>query len=372
MFNFIKTMTVAVLFLAAAAMFAPTGVARAADVADSPPKPVKAKPTTDIPFFLIIDDRVTYAWMPKGVSPGAFSVRPDGSISGTTAKSVYAFSHFDSWAYGTNSFTISMYKSDHNDPAAPCANAGVLLDGTPATCAGESEVVGLLRSTFGWNELFNTKAFSIGPLHNISFEVGGMAQTQNALAAGAARIFVGGLQFAFELPYKGYFNVAPMIDKHIDHNAFLQCGFLGSTPGVDCLSDGNQEFKATWTVETNYYMDLGFLPENMRYFAISGRAAWVGPKGNFNAPLGIASGGTPTKTEFNSEPIRLTFDAGKAAWGNKYSHAVDLWVAYRYWQNKLGFDHNNAPGVCTLGGVGSQSNNSCTESTVYAGVTVKF
>jgi hypothetical protein len=80
-----------------------------------------------------------------------------------------------------------------------------------------------------------------------------------------------------------------------------------------------------------------------------------------------------TKTEFNSKPIRLTVDASKAVWGAQYSHFVDLWVAYRYWQNKFGPDHNSAPGVCTLtaGGV-TRSTNSCTEETVYAGVTVKF
>ena len=57
--------------------------------------------------------------------------------------------------------------------------------------------------------------------------------------------------------------------------------------------------------------------------------------------------------------------------GPKYSHFVDLWVAYRYWQNKFGLDHNAMPGVCTLAANG-QSTNSCTELTVYGGVTVKF
>jgi len=48
---------------------------------------------------------------------------------------------------------------------------------------------------------------------------------------------------------------------------------------------------------------------------------------------------------------------------------VTTWVAYRYWQNKFGLDHNKS-GACIIStGV---SNNSCTESTVYAGVTVKF
>jgi hypothetical protein len=119
-------------------------------------------------------------------------------------------------------------------------------------------------------------------------------------------------------------------------------------------------------------MDLGFLPEDMRYFSISGRAGWYGPKGDNSAPLvfnGTGSNSTATKIELNSEPIRLTFDAGKALWGEKRSHFVDVWVAWRYWQNKYGLDHDASPGICTVAGV---STNSCTESTVYTGVTVKF
>src|SRR6266550_4686543 len=71
------------------ATLAPAGFAGAADVA------VKAKPITDVPFFFVIDDRVTFSWMPKGTDPGMFSVRPDGSINGKTAKQVYSFTHFD-------------------------------------------------------------------------------------------------------------------------------------------------------------------------------------------------------------------------------------------------------------------------------------
>src|ERR1700690_2962997 len=149
-------------------MLAPASFASAADL----PYKVKAKPVPDVPFFFVIDDRATYSYMPKGTDPGAFSVKPGGGINGTTAKSVYSFTHFDAWAYGTNFFTISMFKSDHNDPAGPCSTAGVLLSGAAANCAGATEFYGLIRSTFGWNELFGTKAFSMGPLHNISFEVG--------------------------------------------------------------------------------------------------------------------------------------------------------------------------------------------------------
>lgn len=351
---------------------ATSGLAVAAD-ADLPVK-AKVKPVADVPFFSVIDDRITYSWMPKGTDPGMYSVRPDGSINGTTAKSVYSFTHFDAWAYGTNFFLVSLYKSDKNDPASPCVAPGVTVNGGASNCAGESDIFGLIRSTFGFNEIFNTKAFSVGPLRNVSFEVGAQAEASNLFFAPNHRAVVAGLQFAFDLPYKGYFNVAPLAYKEWHHNAFIQCGFLTFNPGVDCTADGNRSFNTTWAIETNWYMDLGFLPENMQYFSISGRAAWYGPKGDQNAPLvgtGVGRFSTATKTEFNSEPIRLTFDASKALAGPKYSHLVDVWVAYRYWQNKLGLDHNASPGVCTIAATG-QSTNSCTESTVYAGITMKF
>jgi hypothetical protein len=353
---------------------APASFASAADL----PYKVKAKPVPDIPFFLVIDDRITYSYIFKGTDPGNYTINPNGTVNGNTAKQVYSFTHFDVWGYGTNFFTISMFKSDHNDAANPCLGAPTstaIIGGGNSNCAGATEIYGLIRSTFGWNELFGTKAFSMGPLHNISFEVGADANTENNFLTPAKRDFVAGLQFAFDLPYKGYINVAPLAYKEINHNAFDQCGLFGpGVPGVTCLIDGNTNFHTTWAVEINYYMELGFLPENMQYFAISGRAGFYGPKGNQNAPLGPLGGGTPTKTELNSEPIRLTFDASKAIWGAKYSQFVTTWVAWRYWQNKFGLDHNTAlggPGVCVLAGT-TISTNTCTENTVYAGVTVKF
>ena len=145
---------------------------------------------------------------------------------------------------------------------------------------------------------------------------------------------------------------------------------------MTCLIDGNTNFNPTWAVETNYYMDLGFLPENMQYFSISGRAGWYGTKGDGEQPAAVhvwylRLSNTATKIEFNSEPIRLTFDASKAFWGAKYSHFVDVWVAYRYWQNKFGLDHNRCQHGLQHRGR-RQSNNTCTESTVYTGITVKF
>jgi hypothetical protein len=365
---------VSIAAIVSLATFASVGQTLAADL----PAKAPAKKSQDLPFFLLIDDRVTFSWMPKGTDPGVFSTRPDGSANGKTAIQVYSFTHFDIWAYGTNFFTISMYKSDKNDPANPCTGPGAIFNpgtgvATPASCAGATEYYGLFRSTFGWNEIFDTKAFSYGPLHNISFEVGMDAGTKNNYLAYSKQSLVAGLQFGFDLPYKGYFNVSPLLSwDYANHNGFAQCGsgFSGPVAGVSCLADGQRSFNPTWAIETNYYMNLGFLPESMQYWSISGRAALYGPKGTEANPLPYSfPGNIQTKIEFNSEPIRLTFDASKFALGEKYSHFVDVWVAYRYWQNKLGLDHSNSTFCNVTPGV---SNGTCTESTVYTGITAKF
>ncbi|MEA2891819.1 MAG: hypothetical protein QOI05_2612 [Bradyrhizobium sp.] len=366
-----RSKAIAAVALSLAAL-APASFASAADM------PVKAvKPIVDVPFFFVIDDRVTYSYIPTAAQPGMFTVNPNGSINAKTAKQVYSFTHFDAWAYGTNFFTISLFKSDHNDPANPCINAGITATFAPASCAGATEIYGLFRSTFGFNQIFNTKAFSIGPLHDVSFEVGMDANTENRYFGAAKRDVVAGLQFAFDLPYKGYFNVAPLVYwEFYNHNSFAQCGsgFSGPVAGVSCLTDGNTSFKPTWAVETNYYMDLGFMPPEYQFFSISGRAGWYGKKGTDTEPLpaSVANGIYNTAVEFNSEPIRLTFDASKAVWGPKYTHFVDVWVAYRYWQNKFGLDHNRAFACTAVVGGATVSNGSCTESSVYSGITVKF
>src|ERR1700749_3163564 len=103
------------------ATLASVGSAHAADL------PVKAaKKAPDLPFFLVIDDRVTYSYIFDAAQPGMWSLKPDGTINSKTTKQVYSFTHFDLWGYGTNFFTISMFKSDHNDPAGPCTGSGVI------------------------------------------------------------------------------------------------------------------------------------------------------------------------------------------------------------------------------------------------------
>ncbi|MCK1395711.1 hypothetical protein [Bradyrhizobium sp. 1] len=302
---------------------------------------VKAMPAaTNTPFFLVNDNRLTYSYIFNAADPG---------VTSNTAKQGYSFTHFDAWAYGTNFLNATMWRADSNAPANGCKGAG-------QGCAGATEFYGILRSTFGFNELFNTRVFTYGPLRNVSFEIGADAKTVNNAVASDKRALFAGLQFAFDLPYKGFINLAPMYYQELNHNSVVQ---------GPALPSGQIRYNPTWAFEVNYYMDLGFLPSYLP-LSVSGRASIIGPKGPQTSPIPFNPiTNVQTTTEINSEPIRLTLDTSRMIWGDKYSHFLDVWVAYRYWGNKYGI----SPDSLSCKGVGL---NSCTESSLYSGVTVKF
>jgi hypothetical protein len=343
--------------------------------ADEMPLKIKAAPIPEVPFFLVNDNRLSYSYQFQGTDAGYFQPTPTGFDGKTTYQTV-ALTHFDVWQYGTNFANVSFSKANHNDPASPCTNTGVARSNITGAvvstdCGGAVSAFGSVRSTFGFNELFNTKAFTYGPLHNVSFIVGGDVGLQNAYFASNTRRLVAGLQFAVDLPYKGYINFSPMFDTEGDRNAFTECGSGFPVQGT-CNSDGQVHFQPTWMLETQYYMDLGFLPESIRYFAVSGRVALIGPKGpEKGLPVPNA---VQLATEVIAEPIRLTFDAGRAFGGKRWTHEFDLWAAWRYGNNQYG---NNADvsTVCNtvrFAGSPAISNGSCQYSSLVLGVTARF
>mgnify|MGYP000337755773 CR=1 FL=1 len=270
----------------------------------------------------------------------------DPGVRGKFGKNVFSFTHFDVWAMGTNFFTVDLLKSPSADPSSPCQPFQTNLG-----CAGATEIYGLFRSTLGLNQLLGTKAFSMGPLSNVSLEVGADFNTENTLLAPAKKSLVAGLQFSFGLPYKGYFNISPLYFKEWNHN------------GLNAAGAQSTEFDGTWAIETVYAMPLGFLPESVP-LTFSGRAAFYGPKGTGSSRI-PATIGNKTVTTFNSEQ-RLTLDVGKMAFGSSKADLVSVFVAYRYWTNKFGISETNSV-VCTTFGPGS-----CKENAATLGVNVKF
>jgi len=256
-------------------------------------------------------------------------------VTDHTGKSVVTFTHFDAWAYGTNFFNIDLLKSDINDPANPCG-----LNGFPARgCEGTTEIYGFFRSTLGFKELFGWRFGNF--LTNISFKVGGDGNAVNNANAAAKKDVVGGLQFNFALPWGATFNFSPLYYSEKNHGAFI----TSVASQVDYFS--------AWRVEGALNVPLGPKGTPLSFGSLFGIN---GPKG-LCPPGECAVIAKPTKTEIFTQQS-ITLDVGQLAYGKP--NLFSIFVAYVYWQNKFGIDHNIDP----TGG--------STESTMLVGATSRF
>lgn len=211
-------------------------------------------------------------------------------------------------------------------PAAPCDFIGT------SVCSGYTEIYGLFRSTFGWNQIFNTKAFAVGPMTNIEFVVGADANTDNTTLGSAKRSIQAGLQFDFATPYKGFINIGGFAYKEWQNDGFAANGVGG---GLNL--SGKVDFDATWAIEMLYVPPLAFqpLPLTFKSFAVI-----HGPKG-CGEPCNPGPGLQRT-TEYLTQQT-LALDVGKLAWGKADQFSV--WTAYRWWKNKFGIQPNQPFGT---------------------------
>ncbi len=218
----------------------------------------------------------------------------------TTAKQVYSFTHFDIWGYGTNFFTISMYKSDHNDPGGALHGFGVpdrnvhdrkyrygywwqhvlrrrnrVLRPVPFDLRVERNLPAPRPSASARCITFRSKSAPTSRVKTLT------SLPRSAMASSVCN-------FAFDLPYKGFFNVAPLAYKEINRNAFAACQTLTGAAG--CNVDGNVEFNWTWAVEVNYYMDLGFCPRTGSTSRSAVVRAGMDRRATTSAPTGLLAG----------------------------------------------------------------------------------
>lgn len=152
---------------------------------------------------------------------------------------------------------VAVVKFRHRSPASPCT---VSSQG----CAGEEIVYGLTQSTLGFHGIFDTRTFSIGPMKSVSFKVGADGYLANKFTGAPAKGIAAGLQFAFDRPYEGYFDISPLLYKQWVYSGLPWTGF---EPG---LAHGTLDLNLTWAPEANYYVPLGFLPDTIP-LATSGR-----------------------------------------------------------------------------------------------------
>ena len=299
------------------------------------------------PVFAVNNNIVGYYYLPATTNPGA----------GQTPQNGLFFSHFDVWNYGTNFVNVQWLKATNGDappfgtPAKPCDQNGPLDPPGSSRCPGYTEIYGFFRSTFGWNQIFKTKAFSAGPLTNVEFIVGADLNTDNTTFRSARRAILGGLQFDFEMPYKGYFNVAVMGYKEWEHD-----GFASTFPSQPIPNpSGRLDFDPTWAVEVDYSQPLGS-PSSP--FFLNGFVVMHGPKG-CGEPCQPLGPGHLRTTEYLTQNV-LNFDVGQVMWNAP--KRVVIFGGYRWWKNKYGISPDQPNGFF----VGT------TESTWLAGTTMKF
>ena len=321
----IKTLALAALLAATA-----TGMANAADM------PVKAvKAVSPVPFFFVNDNSIGYRYEFVATNPGA----------GKTPKNVLNFTHFDVWAYGTNFFTVDWLKA--TSMQTPTADGG----------APYTEIYGFFRSTFGFNEVFGTKAFSAGPLTNVSLMIGADLNTDNTRLASAKRSIEAGIQFSFATPYKGFLNLTPTIYKEWQHDGFAVAFGGGTNPS------GNVDFKTTWGFEYLWVQPLAFQPLPLTFKAFG---TVHGDKG-CGEPCGAgAQQGLTRKIEWYAQE-NLELDVGKLIGYRPGMYS--MFVGYRYWVNKFGINPVQTPAAA---GNGSGNFTGTVESTWLVGANIAF
>jgi hypothetical protein len=263
--------TVMTCFLAAIAAWSPkSALAQVAErLADEQPSAAAAAPATPqkAPSPFIVNDNIFgYYYVPNATNPGA----------GETPKHVLVFNHFDVWKYGTNFVSVEFLKATNGrnppfgTPKEPCDQGGPEFPPGEEQCSGYSEIDGFVRSTLGWNQLFNTKRFEVGPLKNIEFAGGFDLNADNTTLASRKRSIQAGLQFDFSAPYKGFLNVGAYVYKEWQNDGFAETFPFQPIPNPS----GDVDFDPTWAVELNYSQPLGTSP-----FKYKSLLVLHGPKG---------------------------------------------------------------------------------------------
>ena len=215
----IKAIAAAALSLAA---LAPAGFASAADL----PVKAKAKPVADVPFFFVIDDRVTYLLDAQGYRSRQLLGQSERHHQRQDRQAGL-------FVHPLRRLGLRHQLLHHLDVQVGSQRSGLALHRTPvvtvqlrrwqiaparpkSTACSAAPSAGTKSSTprpSPWGRCITFRSKSVWT-----------PTPKTTTLAPAKRDFVAGLQFAFDLPYKGYFNVAPLAYKEINHNAFNQCG----------------------------------------------------------------------------------------------------------------------------------------------------
>lgn len=216
------------------------------------------------------------------------------------------FSHVDGYKYGANFVSLDILKANHRDPANNSPDGSV-------------EFYFLYRGDLSPNAIFDTTAFTFGPLRDITLQAGFDIETKNETFAPQKDLIVIGPNFHFNTP--GFLNLAVQFAKEWNHNGIT---------GVSVSFDPQIIFSFVYS----YPLDF----QNIVPLRFDGFT-------NIQSPKGRDGFGLKTAWEILSQN-RLVLDLGQVAL--RRPKFIDAFIGFEYWLNKYGNDHTKNVGALQL------------------------
>jgi nucleoside-specific outer membrane channel protein Tsx len=225
-------------------------------------------------------------WSDNSVGVRHGSTFSEAGVGEGIKKTISSFTHASGDRLGANYFTIDVYKSDRNDPAANSSD-------------GAQELYGLYQRTFSLSALTGHSG-GYGPLQDISLLLRADMGSKNTAFARRPRKYRVGLVTPIPVKAGGFWDVGLSAYKESNHN-----GIVGSAVSFD----------PTWSLTSAWNIPAG--PG-----AFGGFLSVTGPKGRDGF-------GNKTKTETLLRAGYL-FNIGQSGF--------KAGVAYEYWRNMYGND----------------------------------
>ncbi len=225
-----------------------------------------------------------------------FDDNADGSKK-DIAKNIFAITHADGYAYGTNFLNVDLLLSNSADPGGGIA-------GNP----GAQEVYIVYRNTLDAGKIFG-QTYQYGPIRDWGATFGFDANSKNDAYASKKRMLVLGPTLMVDVP--GFWNVSVLL--------FDESNAPNGIPS-------RYTYRVHPALDTNWGIPFG------NGFIFKGYFQYIASKGTneFGGP-------TSPETHFDGE---VMYDVGAALNGPKKTFFAGF--EYEYWKNKFGNPTNSS------------------------------
>jgi hypothetical protein len=224
----------------------------------------------------------------------------EGNIDEVAGNIAYA----NGWTYGSNFVSLDFENFGHKDGA----NQTFFAPGAKAA-ADSFELYSVFRTVLSGNKIFNTKAFSIGPIADVGLEFGLDIDTQDDQFASYKKLITFGPQISWAVP-KGFLTTS----FHLAHEWNTDAYLANNGTSYDVTG----EYEMAW----DFPFSLGPVP-----LKFEGYSNIVFPKGKGGV------GDSYHRIEILAHPKLMLDVSSMIGLG---PNRIDAGIGFEYWHNKFG------------------------------------